>query len=90
MNSTPNVKAIRKRLGWRQHEMAAYLGIDRTSVLKIEKHGREISGPVRRLLTLLLEEEAAGRVVSLPSGESRFHTDRGTAAISAGSESCAS
>lgn len=47
-----DVKALRTSRGWTQDQMATYLGLDRSSVSRIE-NGAEISGPVRRLLDLL-------------------------------------
>jgi transcriptional regulator with XRE-family HTH domain len=49
MENASDIKLLRKRLGWQQSQMAEYLGVDRTSVSHFE-NGREISGPVRKLL----------------------------------------
>lgn len=56
-----DVKALRAAKGWTQDQMAEYLGLDRSSVSRIE-NGSEISGPVRRLLELLQAESAAQAV----------------------------
>ena len=52
MNVSLDVRALRRRHGWTQEQMADYLGLDRSSVSRIE-NGGEISGPVSRLLTML-------------------------------------
>ena len=57
-----DVKALRNSRGWTQDQMAAYLGLDRSSVSRIE-NGSEISGPVRRLLDLLVAQVNGGEAV---------------------------
>ena len=49
MNDKPNVRVIRERLGWTQEQMAAHLGLDRSSVSRME-NGQVPKGPTRRLL----------------------------------------
>lgn len=56
MEATPDIKAIRTSLGWTQGRMAEYLGLDRSTVSRLE-NGAEISGPVLRLLALLSEPQ---------------------------------
>lgn len=52
MDITPDIKAIRAKLGWTQQRMAQELGVDRASVSRMES-GQRISGPVSRLLISL-------------------------------------
>ena len=47
-----DVKAIRTQLKWSQGQMADYLGVDRSTVSRLE-NGQEASGPIRRLIELL-------------------------------------
>jgi len=47
-----DVRSLREKLGWTQDQLAEYLGLDRSSVSRMES-GREPSGPVRRLLDAL-------------------------------------
>jgi transcriptional regulator with XRE-family HTH domain len=63
MNASPDIRALRKRRGWTQEQLAEYLGLDRSSVSRIE-NGGEISGPVGRLLTILEAEAPAEQVSS--------------------------
>lgn len=84
MENTLDLKEIRKRVGWRQHEMATYLGIDRTTVARIERGGQGLTGPVKRLLSMLLESET----VQGPGPSKRIRRHRGAAAISRTPESC--
>lgn len=52
MCTTHDIKAIRMKLDWTQDQMAEYLGVDRSSVSRMEK-GSPISGPVSKLLAHL-------------------------------------
>ncbi len=52
------IKELRERLGWAQHEMAAHLGITQASVSRIESGAQEPSRPLLKLLALLHEQEA--------------------------------
>lgn len=57
-----DVRALRTARGWTQDQMADYLGVDRSTVSRLE-NGAEQSGPVRRLLALLNQQlPAAGEV----------------------------
>jgi transcriptional regulator with XRE-family HTH domain len=47
-----DIKALRGRLGWSQQQLADYLGLDRSSVSRMEKD-QEPKGPTRRLLQAL-------------------------------------
>lgn len=62
MSTTIDVKALRKRLGWRQRQLAEYLGVERSYISKIE-NGHPPNGPVSRLLDRLTDETplAAGQ-----------------------------
>lgn len=55
MSETIDVRAIRERLGLTQEQLAAKLGLDRTTVSRMENE-REPTGPVRILLEQLLRE----------------------------------
>lgn len=64
------VKVIRTGLGWTQLELARFLGMDRSSVSRME-NGGSVSGPVERLLEQLRlqerSEDAAKGSAELPS-----------------------
>jgi transcriptional regulator with XRE-family HTH domain len=49
------IRLLRERRGWNQQQLAERLGIDQTTVSRLE-NGVEPSGPVRLLLQRLLEE----------------------------------
>lgn len=57
MDTKIDIKALRTRLGWSQGRMAEYLGVDRSTVSRMESVKPETaqpqSGPVRRLLAQL-------------------------------------
>jgi transcriptional regulator with XRE-family HTH domain len=55
-----DVKAIRERRQWTQEQMAEYLGLDRSTVSRLER-GQAPTGSTRILLGRLLEDD-------LPSG----------------------
>ena len=54
MEPTIDIKSIREKLEWTQEQMAEYLGLDRSSVSRME-NGQEPKGPTRRLLIGLVE-----------------------------------
>lgn len=62
MDASIDVKALRERKGWKQEQLAEFLGVDRSSVSRME-NGQAPSGPVRKLLENLAsapsEERAA-------------------------------
>lgn len=58
--------ALRKRMGWRQWQMAAFLGLSQPAVAALEK-GQAETGPVSRLLDQLAAALDAG---SIPVGAS--------------------
>ena len=52
------MRAFRKRHNWRQDRMARYLGVDSSSVSRMERAQR-LKGPTAKLLQDLLNAEAA-------------------------------
>lgn len=63
MTTDPDIKSIRERRGWTQAQMAEYLGLDRSSVSRMEA-GRQVKGPVLRLLRVLEASEVVFPVVA--------------------------
>lgn len=59
MDTSPEIYSLRKKLEWSQEQMAEYLGIDRSTVSRIETAVQEPSGPVKRLLQQLAEREGS-------------------------------
>ncbi|MGO6707629.1 helix-turn-helix domain-containing protein [Rhizobium johnstonii] len=57
MERAIDIRSLRKRLNWTQDRLAEYLGVDRSSISRME-NGQPASGPVERLLSML-EKEAA-------------------------------
>lgn len=57
MFTPAKIRALRSSLGWNQKAMADYLGVDRSTVSRIESD-QEPSGPVLRLLQQLDAERA--------------------------------
>jgi len=53
-----DVKAIREKRGWTQAQLGEYLGLDRSSVSRMESGG-PISRPVAKLLEKLQSEIAS-------------------------------
>ena len=62
MDETFDVKALRERLGWTQERMAQHLGLDRSSVSRMEG-GQAPKGP-----TLILLSQLAQDAASMPRG----------------------
>lgn len=54
-----DIREIREAKNWTQDQMADYLGLDRSSVSRMEC-GRPPSGPVEKLLQLLERDMHAG------------------------------
>lgn len=54
MTSSIDVKALRQRIGWTQDRLASYLGLDRSSISRMES-GQKPKGPVLRLLSALVD-----------------------------------
>ena len=67
METDLNIKLLRERLGWNQQQMAEYLGLDRSSVSRIER-GQNPKGPVRKLLQNLCNRDAPPTAPSPPAG----------------------
>jgi DNA-binding XRE family transcriptional regulator len=56
-----DIQSLRTMLGWTQNQMAEFLGVDRSSVSRMEG-GQPIRGPIRRLLeTLPARSALSGR-----------------------------
>lgn len=55
MSAPVDVKALRDSLGWTQEKLAEHLGLDRSSVSRLE-NGQAVKGPTLRLLQALTEE----------------------------------
>jgi len=53
-----DIRAIREARGWTQDQLAEYLGLDRSSVSRME-NGRAPTGPVQRLLDGLAHKLSA-------------------------------
>jgi transcriptional regulator with XRE-family HTH domain len=49
MSNPPDIRDLRIRLGWTQQQMAEYLGLDRSSVSRMEK-SQPSKGPTLKLL----------------------------------------
>jgi transcriptional regulator with XRE-family HTH domain len=49
MQTDIDIKALRKRMGWKQHHLARELGLDRSSVSRMER-GQPPKGSTRKLL----------------------------------------
>ncbi|MER8941319.1 helix-turn-helix transcriptional regulator [Mesorhizobium sp. M0174] len=64
MNQSFEVKALRERIGWTQEQLAQYLGVDRSSISRME-NGQTLSGPVLRLLVILAAAADAGTTDAL-------------------------
>jgi transcriptional regulator with XRE-family HTH domain len=63
MTDTIDIRDLRARLDWTQDELADYLGLDRSSVSRME-NGQKPKGPTRRLLDDLA---VRSRAVSPPT-----------------------
>jgi transcriptional regulator with XRE-family HTH domain len=61
MSKNIDIKALRDRLGWTQEQMAEYLGLDRSSVSRMEG-GQTPKGPTEKLLAALASKQSGGRV----------------------------
>lgn len=69
-----DVRALRERIGWTQEQMARYLGVDRSSVSRME-NGQTLSGPVSRLIVILAAAADAGTAEALLTSETTAATD---------------
>lgn len=54
--SGDEIRGLRERLGWAQHQLADYLGITQATVSRLEANAWEPSEPVKKLLAILAEE----------------------------------
>jgi transcriptional regulator with XRE-family HTH domain len=55
--TSSEIRALRARFGWRQRQLADYLGITQQAVSLIER-GQKPSGPVLKLLVMLRDERS--------------------------------
>jgi transcriptional regulator with XRE-family HTH domain len=61
MESSPRIKLVRLRLGWKQPEMGRFLGVSQAAVSHMEA-GQAESGPISRLLEMLSAAIERGQV----------------------------
>lgn len=54
------IERVRRVKGWSQAQLGDFLGIDQSTVSRIETGASEPSGPVRRLLDMLIGETVQG------------------------------
>jgi transcriptional regulator with XRE-family HTH domain len=54
MNQPVDVRALRESLGWTQDQLAAELGLDRSSVSRLES-GQKPKGPTAKMLEIIAE-----------------------------------
>ena len=54
-----DVRTIRKQKGWTQAQLAAFLGLNRSSISRLE-HGQPVPGPTKKLLLQLAEGASEG------------------------------
>jgi transcriptional regulator with XRE-family HTH domain len=60
MQKDIDIKLLREKHGWTQDQLAEQLGVDRSSISRMENGGR-VRGPVRKLLEKLSFGEALQR-----------------------------
>lgn len=63
MHDAIDVKQLRDDLDWKQDRLAAYLGVNRSTVSRLES-GATPSGPVVKLLRKLIPRAAAKRAAA--------------------------
>jgi len=69
MNQPVDVRALRESLGWTQDQLAAELGLDRSSVSRLER-GQKAKGPTAKMLEIIAERAGEGREgAAAPEGE---------------------
>lgn len=66
MSDIPDLKAIRARLKLSQAQMAERLGVDRTSIIHMEKGRRGPRGSTLKLLEMLAEEQGPADTTAEP------------------------
>lgn len=49
MKTTFDIQELRRRLEWKQERLARYLGVDRSTISRME-NGQRLRGPALRLL----------------------------------------
>ena len=54
MNTEIDMKVLRKRINWKQERMARYLGVDTSTISRMER-AEKLKGPATRLLQALAE-----------------------------------
>lgn len=59
MTNGQDILALRSSLNWKQERLARYLGLDRSSVSRME-NGQTLRGPVIRLLDTLKQAAEKG------------------------------
>jgi transcriptional regulator with XRE-family HTH domain len=62
MSEEIDIKALREARGWTQGDLAEYLGLDRSSVSRLER-GQKPKGPTAKLIAALI---AAGPEETIP------------------------
>ena len=67
MSDEIDVRALRERLGWTQSQMAEHLGLDRSSVSRLET-GQHPKGPTEKLLRALAMSPAPALETGSNSG----------------------
>jgi transcriptional regulator with XRE-family HTH domain len=53
MDAPIDIRELRRALNWSQDDLARHLGVDRSTVSRMES-GKEPSGPVKRILAQLI------------------------------------
>lgn len=53
---TPDIKSLRKQLGWSQKRLAEFLRLNQSTVSRIEAKTEPVSGPVSVLIEQLAAE----------------------------------
>lgn len=59
MEDIIDIRSLRHRLGWSQDRLAQHLGVDRSSVSRMEREKQPLRGPVAKLLEQLVEADPA-------------------------------
>ena len=52
-----DIRTLRNKLNWSRSQLASYLGLNISTVTRLENGLHQMSGPVRRLLKLLDESD---------------------------------
>jgi DNA-binding transcriptional regulator YiaG len=67
-----DIKALREGLAWTQEQMADYLGLDRSTVSRME-NGQEPKGPTKKLLESLIPNGASERAAPTTKEQPHDH-----------------